>query len=165
MKIPILITALLAFASPTSAQQPKPKRTIESIRAGSNQAIASGNISAFASSLDTDFIVVTGNGTLLTREAYIAAFAGDFRDPHSIRFERIPVQIDLSSSAPLAAEHGHWIGRTLNGPVLYTGTYLAMWRNTSSGWKLRSELFVSLTCSSPEVCEAYRKRYQPSATH
>lgn len=77
----------------------------------------------------------------------------------SVRYERIVDSIDLSSSVPLAAEHGHWIGRLPDGKVFFTGTYMAMWRHTNLGWKLRSELFVSLTCADPASCDAYRKRY------
>jgi hypothetical protein len=45
---------------------------------------------------------------------------------------------------------------------------LAMWRKSEVGWKLRSELFVSLACKDKAACDAYRKRYQspsPSAPH
>jgi ketosteroid isomerase-like protein len=132
---------------------------IRGIRNVSNRAIAAGNATNFAASLDEDFAVVTGNGSLLSREEYIAAFAKDFEDPHSIRFERIVDSIEISDSVPLAAEHGHWVGRISGGPVLYSGTYLAMWRRTARGWKLRSELFVALTSSDAAAAESYRGRY------
>ncbi len=110
-------------------------------------------------SLDEDFVVVTGNGSLLTREGYIAQFAKDFADTKSVRFERIADAIDISRSVPLAAEHGHWVGREAGGPVIFSGTYLAMWRKGAGGWKLRSELFVSLECKDAAACESYRRRY------
>lgn len=142
-----------------NAQGPPDQDLIRDIRNASNQAIDAGDAPNFAASLDEDFVVITGNGTLLTREAYIAAFAKDFEDPHSIRFERIVDRIEISDSVPLAAEHGHWVGRVTGGPVLFSGTYLAMWRRTERGWKLRSELFVSLACKDADAGELYRQRY------
>jgi hypothetical protein len=138
MKIlPIALLLALVSAS-TFAQNSPDQDSIRSMRSASNAAIAAGNATSFAASLDQDFVVVTGNGSLLTREAYIAAFAKDFEDPHSVRFERIADSIQISRSVPLAAEHGHWVGRLPGGPAIFTGTYLAMWRKAASGWKLRS---------------------------
>ena len=151
---------LLSVASVScTAQVARDEESIRSLRAASNKAIAVSDISGFAASLEPGFVVVTGNGSLLTREAYVSAFAKDFDDPHSVRFERIVDSIEISSSVPLAAEHGHWVGRVPGGPALFRGTYLAMWRRSESGWKLRSELFVSLACSDANACESYRKRY------
>lgn len=151
---------LLSVASVSCvAQAAHDEESIRSVRAVSNKAIAASDIAGFAASLESGFVVVTGNGSLLSREAYVAAFAKDFEDPHSIRFERIVDSIEISSSVPLAAEHGHWVGHLSGGPAIFRGTYLAMWRRSESGWKLRSELFVSLACSDADACESYRKRY------
>jgi Domain of unknown function (DUF4440) len=157
----LAIALCLGLASASSfAQHSSPDQdSIHGIRRASNIAIAAGDVTGFAVSLDQDFIVVTGNGSLLSREAYIATFAKDFADPHSVRFERIPDSIEVSHSVPLAAEHGHWVGRLPGGPVIFSGTYLAMWRKAASGWKLRSELFVSLECKDAAACESYRRRY------
>lgn len=52
-----------------------------------------------------------------------------------------------------------------NGSTFYTGTYTAMWRHSpDTGWKLRSELFVSLTCADSASCDAIKKRYAAPAT-
>jgi hypothetical protein len=156
----LAIALLLSVASVLCvAQAAHDEESIRSMRAASNKAIEASDIGGFAASLEPGFVVVTGNGSLLTREAYLAAFAKDFEDPHSVRFERIADSIEISSSVPLAAEHGHWVGRVPGGPAMFRGTYLAMWRRSESGWKLRSELFVSLACSDAEACESYRKRY------
>jgi hypothetical protein len=156
-----LAIGLMLFVASVScvAQAAGDEESIRSMRAASNKAIGASDIAGFAASLEPGFVVVTGNGSFLTREAYVAAFAKDFEDPHSVRFERIVDSIELSSSVPLAAEHGHWVGHVPGGPVLFRGTYLAMWRRSESGWKLRSELFVSLACSDAAACESYRKRY------
>jgi ketosteroid isomerase-like protein len=155
------LALLLAAASVAvlSAQATPDQETIRDLRTASNSAIAASNAARFAESLDKDFVVVTGNGSFLTRENYVAAFARDFEDAHSVRFERIVDSIDISRSVPLAAEHGHWVGRIPGGPVIFSGSYLAMWRKGDAGWKLRSELFVSLDCKDAAACESYRHRY------
>ena len=156
----LAVTLFLGVVSVSSLAQHSPDQdVIHGMRSASNVAIEAGDIAGFAVSLDQDFVVVTGNGSLLSREAYIAAFAKDFEDPHSVRFERIADSIEVSHSVPLAAEHGHWVGRLSGGPVIFSGTYLAMWRKAASGWKLRSELFVSLECKDAVSCEGYRRRY------
>jgi ketosteroid isomerase-like protein len=154
------IALLLSVASASCVAKAAPdEESIRSLRGASNKAIEASDIAGFAASLEPGFVVVTGNGSFLSREAYIAAFAKDFEDAHSVRFERIVDSIELSSSVPLAAEHGHWVGRLPGGPAIFRGTYLAMWRRSESGWRLRSELFVSLACSDADACESYRKRY------
>lgn len=162
MKIYFAGILLFAFSATLIGQASEPAAQIRDIRAQSNHAIQANDIDGFASSLAPDFVVVTGNGSFLSRADYIAAFQKDFKDPHSVRFERISQSIQLSSSLPLAAESGDWIGRVPGGPVLFRGTYMAMWRKSGESWLLRSELFVSLSCADAVACEAYRKRYNGS---
>jgi ketosteroid isomerase-like protein len=168
MKVIALCALLSMSAVACLAQTAADDDSIRASRAASNAAIAAGDSKTFAADLEPGFVVVTGNGSFMSREAYQAAFAEDFADPHSVRFERLIDSIDLSTSLPIAAEHGHWVGRVAGGPVLFSGTYLAMWRKSEVGWKLRSELFVSLACKDKAACDAYRKRYQsppPAAPH
>ena len=134
-------TTTLAQSSTTKSAE----GLIRAARARSNRGIAERNPLMVAESLDKDFIV--GDGTLVpSRNAYVALFKQDFADPtHALRYERIPDTINISTAKPLAAEHGHWIGYSPDGTPAYTGTYSAMWRRTFSGWKIRSELFVTLT--------------------
>lgn len=165
MKSLLLILSLVSVCACGRAQSPgapapSDERVIRSVRSVSNQAIAAGDLRNIAISLDRDFVAVTGNGTELTREAYLAAFSKDFEDPHSLRFERIVDAIDISTALPMAAERGHWIGRVTGGPALVTGTYLAQWRKTEHGWRIRAELFVVLACSDADACAAYRKKYE-----
>ncbi len=131
---------------------------IRAAREASNAALKHRDIQAFAASLDTDFVIIRGNGVLIpTRQAYIDTFSQDFANPQSVTYLRTPEQIDVSTAAPLAAEHGHWAGTRPDGTLAYEGTYLAMWRKTTAGWKLRSELFVVLHCGDEAACAAYRK--------
>ena len=54
-------------------------------------------------------------------------------------------RIDISAHTTLASELGHWIAKDHTGAITHTGTYAAMWRQTTEGWKLRSELYITLT--------------------
>jgi uncharacterized protein (TIGR02246 family) len=158
----LIALTVIALALPGLSQAGNDEAMIRSLRAASNRAISAGDSEAFAASLAPDLVVVTGNGTLLSRDAYLSAFAKDFQDPHATRFERVTDSVELSGVVPLAAEHGHWIGRVPGGPALLRGTYLAMWRKTAAGWQIRSELFVVLECTNPAACEAYRHKYAES---
>lgn len=165
MKLPRILPTLALFALamllPAAAQAPGAEGEIRAARAASNRAIAEGKIDGFSASLDRDFVMVRGSGMFNTREEYIAAFAEDFRDAKSVRYERFPEKVEVSAVAPLAAEHGHWVGHRPGGATLVEGTYLAMWRRGAEGWKLRSELFVLLDCKDAEFCAAYRKTAEP----
>lgn len=127
-----------------SGRIPAGEAEILAVRAESNRGIAAGDIGVVSASLAEDFVVVIGDGTLLRREEYIAAFACGFEQASPLSYERIADTVDLSRSMPIAAEHGHWVGRMADGPVLCNGTYMAMWRRTDAGWMIRSELFVTL---------------------
>jgi ketosteroid isomerase-like protein len=131
-----------------SSSAPKPAEAlIRAARGRSNRGIAERNALMVAESLDKDFVVVIGDGTFVpSRDAYIALFKQNFASgTNALTYERIPDTIKVSAADPLAAEHGHWIATLPDGTVTHTGTYSAMWRRTPSGWKLRSELFVTLT--------------------
>lgn len=162
--IPIVL-ALSCLVSSAYSQESNDEAVIRSVRSASNRAIAAGDAKAFAASLAPDTVVVTGNGTYLTRDAYIAAFAKDFQDPHSLRFVRTTDSVDLSKVLPLAAEHGHWIGKAPDGNTLLSGTYLAMWRHAATGWQIRSELFVVLNCFGDSACKSYGHKYADGALH
>jgi ketosteroid isomerase-like protein len=156
MKWLLAVPPIAALVLASYAQLHKNENEIRKIRTESNRAIADGNIAAFSTSLTDDFVMVRGSGAFASRQQYIAAFSDDFRDSNAVRYERIADRVELSKAAPLAAEHGHWIGHNASGRAVYGGTYLAMWRHTDSGWKIRSELFVVLTCADPAACSAYR---------
>ncbi len=154
MKI-ILVRIFLSLGS-TAFSQTHPESDIRSARERSNRAIMQHNIKDFAESLSADFVMVRGSGVFVpSKEAYVKLFQDDFADPRSIRYQRTPDAIEVSSAAPLAAEHGHWVGLNPNGTVAYRGAYLAMWRHEEQGWKIRSELFVLLACGEGAACGSY----------
>ena len=150
-----ILLVLLALAS-SSAAQKSPEAEIRALRERSNHAIATRNPSEFSDSLDSDFVMVRGSGAFVgSRQEYVALFEHDFADPKAVTYRRMPDKIEISSAAPLAAEHGRWVGINPDGTVGYGGTYLAMWRRTDHGWKIRSELFVVLSCGKGEACKQY----------
>jgi hypothetical protein len=154
-----LPAAVLLLTSTALAQTPYPSNSdalIRAQRSKSNQAIASRDLKAFAETLADNLSVTTGRGTFLTHDTYIQGFATDFANPAgAITYTRITDSIDLSAQLPSAAEHGHWRGTLANGKVVYTGTYMSMWRYISAtGWRLRSELYVTLTCAPAIPCVA-----------
>jgi ketosteroid isomerase-like protein len=147
MLIPLLLLALAA----------DPESAIRAARQSSNQALQRRDIQGFAATLAPDFTGTRGNGTPIpSRQAYVDLFTKDFANPSAVRFERIPDKIEISKAAPLAAEHGHWIGTRPDGTKAFTGTYLAMWRQTPTGWQIRSELFIVLHCADEAACALYR---------
>jgi ketosteroid isomerase-like protein len=120
---------------------------IRAARAHSNRSIARRNLLGVADSLAENFVAVIGDGTFVpTRAAYLKLFKQGFDNPKtSLTYNRIPDTIQLSTDNPIAAEQGHWIATDANNKTVYTGTYMAMWTHTEDGWKIRSELYVSLS--------------------
>ena len=150
----LFIGLAITFAQPNTDAAAE----IRAARQRSNQAIAKRDIAAFGESVAPDFVMIRANGSFTpSRQAYVDRFGADFKDPNTVRYERVPDKIDISAAAPLAAEHGHWTATRPNGQKAYGGTYLAMWRRTEAGWKIRSELFVVLTCDDEAACAEYRK--------
>ena len=118
---------------------------IRAARERSNRGIAERSANIVAESLDTDFVVIVGDGTLIPdRDAYLDAYRAQVSDPSRLRYVRIPDIIEVSNSHPLASEQGRWTATLPDGTVSYSGTYSAIWRRSASGWKLRSEFFVTL---------------------
>jgi len=153
---PALVLAALSVAAVGQAGSAVDQ--IRAARLASNDALKRHDIQAFGASLDPELVVVTGGGTFVpSRQAYMDRLAKDFTNPNSFRFERTPDTVDIGETGVLAAEHGHWVGFQPNGSRGLGGTYLAMWRKTETGWKIRSELFVLLNCYDKAACEQYRK--------
>ena len=155
------LRALLLVSLVLNAAAQTPPDDVSQIRAArtrSNQALAQHDTQAFAETLAPDFVIVRGNGLFVpSRQAWLENVAVEFKNPDAVRYERISETIQISNLAPIAAEHGHWTATLPNGKLAYTGTYLAMWKHSTAGWQIRSELFVLLTCEDPATCAAYRK--------
>ncbi|QMW05713.1 YybH family protein [Spirosoma foliorum] len=128
---------------------------IKSLRTQSNQAIQARDLTAFGQTMLPDIEVTRGSGSHVSgRDSVLASVSVQFKDPNFLGYVRNTDQIQVSTTSPLAAENGHWTGRFQrpDGIQTITGVYLAMWRKTESGWKIRSELFVSLACTGSAAC-------------
>ena len=149
LKLAAFLVMLLSI--PTHSQTPKtPAQNEAEIRAArtfSNKSIVRRNLLGVGDSLATDFVAVIGDGSFVpSREAYLKLFKQGFDSPKTaLTYERIADTVEVSATDSIAAEHGHWIATLPDGSVAYTGTYMAMWRHTAEGWKIRSELYVTLT--------------------
>ena len=159
----LLVTVLLAIqsgcthgsASGVPADEPPSAAEVRAVRTRSNAAIAAHDIDGFTATLLPEVVVTTGAGGLLVgRDSVRASLARSFADPMFVTYVRTTDRVDVSGFRPLAAEHGHWTGhwRTANVDEEISGTYLAMWRRTDAGWRVRSELFVALVCRGERRC-------------
>ena len=145
--------AALVIAMAVCLYGQSPEADIRAGRRASTEAIHNHDLKAFAASLDSDFVMIRGNGVFVpTREAYVDLLAKDFADAKAVQYQRITDRVEISNAAPVAAEHGHWVGTKPDGSRAYSGTYLAMWRKTQYGWKIRSELYVVLECGDANAC-------------
>lgn len=147
-----LIFALMLFAPLASAQSAADK--IRAARAISNKAWADRDLAAYAATITADFVITSGNGGSNTHDDFLALLGKSFPDANAQRCVRTPDTIDLSTTRPLAAEHGHWRCTAIqpDGTLIATGTYMAMWRLEAATWRTRSELFVTLACTGSAAC-------------
>ncbi len=128
---------------------------IRSLRTESNSAIQARDVTAFGQTMLPDIEVTRGSGPHVSgRDSVLASVAVQFNDAAFLGYIRNTERIQVSTSGLLAAENGHWIGRFQqpDGIQILMGVYLAMWRKTAVGWKIRSELFVSLGCTGSAAC-------------
>lgn len=113
-----------------------------------NKLIAAHEAARLRPFMAPDVKLITGDGGLiLGADAVIDAFAGQFRDPGFITYERTTADVRLDQHEARAAEHGEWIARWRaagGGEALMSGTYLAVWRKVTGQWVLESELYVTL---------------------
>jgi ketosteroid isomerase-like protein len=145
LKLAALLVMLLSI--PTHSQTPaQDEAEIRAARTFSNKSIARRNLLGVGDSLAADFVAVIGDGSFVpSRDAYLKLFKQGFDAPKTaLTYERIADTVEVSATKPLAAEHGHWIATLPDGSVAHTGTYMAVWRHTSEGWKVRSEMYVTL---------------------
>ncbi len=120
-------------------------------RDNSNRAIARRNLLGVGDSLADDYVGIIGDGTFVaSRTEYLRLFKQGFDHPkQSMTYVRTPEVVHVADDQTLAAEHGSWVATLPSGSVAHTGTYAAMWRQTPTGWKIRSEIFVTLHSEPP----------------
>lgn len=124
---------------------------IRNARAAYNAAIIAHDVAAIRAVFVDDYKGIAGSGGELIDggDAMAAYFARAFGNPAFISFVRNPDVITIATPADRAMERGHWLGRTrtASGEARLHGEYLAIWVPTPTGWRLRSETFVTLSRS------------------
>lgn len=133
---------------------------IRSIRAASNRAIAERDFVALRATWIEDLHVTASSGRVFNSAHEMEeAFAEVFRDPSFITYAREPTTIEPGSEATMAAESGQWVGRWCkpDGEMILRGSYMTQWRKLEGEWKIRSELFVALSCEGSAACSEREK--------
>jgi len=129
---------------------------IRSLRRQSNAAIARHDVKGIVDLLDVEYQITTGSGTLSQgRSAESEAWATEFARAANLVYVRTSASIEVSTSAGRAAETGTWTGSwsTSSGLQRVGGRYAAYWRLVDGKWRIRSELFVTLSCAGPACQE------------
>jgi ketosteroid isomerase-like protein len=157
-----LLLLVLSLPLPSLAQDAMSSdgKEIRRVRAASNAAIARHDVTALPATWVADIHVTASSGRVFTTsEEVTKAFAGAFSDPTFVTYVRTPRTVEVDQSATFAAESGEWIGRWQkdDGEMNVRGVYLAQWKNEAgkpadSHWRIRSELYVALSCSGSAAC-------------
>jgi ketosteroid isomerase-like protein len=136
------VAALLMMAAVPAAADHQAE--IRDARARYNAAIMAHDATTIRSMFVDEYKGIAGSGGELIAggDAMAAYFANAFRNPDFKGFVRTPDVITIATPPDRAMERGHWHGGS--GKNLLEGEYLAVWIPTSTGWRLRSESFVTL---------------------
>ena len=148
MRMPALIALALMGAVAAAAGQ-TPADDIRSVRSQSNAAIARHDVEAVVSFLDAEYQITVGNGKLFHgRAGEVEGWRDEFAQSADLVYVRTPESVEVSSSGERAAEIGVWVGTwtTVDGSHRAAGRYAAHWSKASGSWKIRSEIFVTLSC-------------------
>ncbi|MGY8798763.1 MAG: YybH family protein [Longimicrobiales bacterium] len=138
-----------ALSTPVSAQTGTDAEQIRAVRALSNEAIARHDVPAIVATLDDEVHVTAGAGGFISGpEAMRSAFIRQFEQFDDVLYVRTITSLEIGSAAAVASERGTWVGTWTapDGPRRAGGRYSAYWRQTDDGWRIRSELFVTLFC-------------------
>jgi hypothetical protein len=153
---PIVVLVTLLFAGTSALAQDSELDAILAVRDLSNKALADHDIDRLEGTWLPNLHVTASNGEVIpSGEEMRRLFSESFSDPDFITYTRTPDEVSLSPGKRYAAERGHWIGRWRNegGEKSVEGIYLAQWHRTESGWRIRSELFVALSCVGSDDCQ------------
>jgi ketosteroid isomerase-like protein len=137
-----LVAALCMMATMPAAADSQAE--IRDARARYNAAILAHDTAKIRTMFIDDYKGLAGSGGELVSggDAMAAYFANAFRNPDFTGFVRTPDVITIATPPDRAMERGHWQGGSRNATL--KGEYLAVWVPTATGWKLRSESFVTL---------------------
>ena len=120
-------------------------RLILEARGRSNAGIANGDAAAVMAEIDSAFQGTGGDGGFAANYDEMAAiFADELSADPPIFYVRNPESVEVSESKTRAFENGTWRGGEGENTDMYGGRYSAHWVKTESGWKIRSEIYVTM---------------------
>ncbi len=151
----IAIAAALLQAAALPPPGPADMASIWQLRNESNIALRGRQLDKFTAFFTDDVIVVGGAGGATSGKAELRArIAQAFGDKSFVTYVRTPATVRVATAADSglrAAEQGRWTGtwRDSRGETRWSGDYMAQWVKTPAGWRIRAEVYVSLTCLGP----------------
>ena len=108
---------------------PRDETLIRDVRAASNAAIAAHSVDDILASLQDDVVITRGNGAVVNgKEEAKKAFTEAFAASKDLVYVRTPERVEVSTSEPLAAEHGSWTARWTTPDGKAASTRAATWR-------------------------------------
>ena len=123
-------------------------KQIAAARAAFNQALSERDFSAIEAALCEDCTLVPGDDAELMagRDVQLDAWRSIINQAPNVSYLRTPMRIDVGEDGLLAAETGRWKGDWYahGVHVRYSGRYFAKWRLDGDGWRIASEVFVTL---------------------
>ncbi|MEH6778893.1 nuclear transport factor 2 family protein [Maribacter arcticus] len=141
----LLFTLLSAFIFTSELSSQTNKEQILAVRNASNQALKSYDNEKVLSYLTDDVLTTTGNGTLLSGKKALTEYIFDGGE-NKMYWIRTTKEIVVNEKRGLAWENGIWnaYDPEKGNHSIINGNYSAMWTKESDGWKIKSQLFVSL---------------------
>jgi len=151
------VIGLLAIivTCPTLRAQSTHAESIRGIREISNTAIASRDLAALRGTWVEDVHVTGSSGEVFQGSLEMErAFASSFAQADFVTYRRTPDTVSVSEGGGFGAEYGRWVGRwaKADGEMNVRGVYLAQWQNREGEWRIRSEVFVALSCTGSASC-------------
>ena len=151
-----LVAFLVIFAMcPTARAQTTNAQAIRAVREISNAAIADRDLGTLRGTWVEDVHVTASSGEVFQGSPEMArAFASSFEDPDFGTYRRVPETVSVSEGGGFGAEYGEWVGTWAksDGEMNVHGVYLAQWQNHEGMWRIRSEVFVALSCTGSASC-------------
>ncbi len=137
----------LAMATPVPAAEDA-AAAVRAARAAYNAAIVAHDVAGVRAAFVDAYVGIAGSGgeVISGGDAMAAYFGRSFANPDFITYVRTPDVVTAAVPADRVMERGHWLGRFRRpgGETRLSGEYLAVWVPTPTGWRLRSESFVTL---------------------
>ena len=122
------------------------KEQISAIRNESNTALKSYQNEKVLSFLTDNVLTTTGNGTLLCGKEELEKYISD-GGKSKMYWIRETKEINVNEKRGLAWENGIWNGYDpeKSDKSIVDGNYSAMWTKESGVWKIKSQIFVTLS--------------------